>query len=97
MKTLALLVIVVIFASIATAWAGAVRSAALRRKFEALGVIPGRTMDEIIRHVGKPHRRQKLDAAREVLFWRRINFRIALKFTSGVCDSVEYDSGETRN
>ena len=93
MDTLLLLVVVLIFASLATAWASAVRSAGLRRKFEALGVIPGRTMTEIVRHVGEPHRRHKLAAGREVLEWRRINFRVALRFSAGVCDSVEYDAG----
>ena len=93
MNTLLLLVVVVVFASLATAWAGAVRSAALRRKFEALGMIPGRTMPEIIRHVGEPHRRRKLFAGREMLEWRRVNFRVALTFTADVCDAVEYDTG----
>jgi len=93
LNTLLLLVVVVIFASLASAWAAAVRSATLRRKFEALGLIPGRTMQEIVRHVGEPHRRRKLTASREVLEWRRINFRVALVFTAEVCDSVEYDAG----
>jgi hypothetical protein len=92
-KTLLVLVVVVIFASLASAWAGAIRSRTLRRKFEALGVIPGRTMQEIIRFVGEPHRRHKLAPGREMLEWRRINFRVQLAFTAEVCESVEYDAG----
>ena len=94
MSTLVLLVVVVIFATLASAWAAAVRSASLRRKFEALGMIPGRTMQEIIRHVGEPNRRHKVAAGREVLEWRRINFRVALAFTAQVCDAVEYNAGD---
>ena len=93
LNTLLLLVVVVIFASLATAWAGAVRSASLRRKFEALGTIPGRSMQEIVRHVGEPDRRHSLHAGREVLEWRRINFRVTLRFSADACDSVEYDAG----
>lgn len=94
MTTVVLLIVVVLFATIATAWAGAVRSASLRRKFESLGVITGRTMEEILRHVGQPHRRVKLGPGRELLFWRRINFRVALTFDAQRCESVEYDSGD---
>ena len=93
MKTLILLIVVVIFASLASAWAAAVRSRSLRRKFESLGMIPGRTMQEIIRHAGEPNMRHKLAAGREVLEWRRINFYVALTFTAEVCDSVEYNAG----
>ncbi|MBI2772241.1 MAG: hypothetical protein HYX47_21660 [Burkholderiales bacterium] len=93
MKTLLLLAVVVIFASLAAAWAGAIRSRTLRHKFESLGVIPGRTMAEIIKFVGEPHRRSKLAPGREVLEWRRINFHVVLTFTAEVCDKVEYDAG----
>ena len=58
-----------------------------------LGVIPGRTMAEIVRHVGEPHRRHKISAGREILEWRRVNFHVALGFTAEVCDSVDYTSG----
>ena len=93
MKTLLLLAVVVVFASLASAWAGAVRSRTLRRKFESLGVLPGRTMREIIKFVGEPHRRHRVAPGREVLEWRRINFRVQLAFTAEVCESVEYDAG----
>lgn len=90
MGTLATLLLVLVFATLAYAYASAVRSATLRRKFEALGVITGRTMEEIVRHVGEPHRRDKLGAGRDILEWRRINFQVALSFTDGVCDGVDY-------
>lgn len=93
LTTLVLLALAILFATLASAWAGAVRSRALRAKFESLGKIPGRTQAEILRHVGEPHRRHALHAGREVLEWRRINFRVALSFTGGICDGVDYDSG----
>lgn len=95
LTTLVLLALAIIFATLATAWAGAVRSKSLRAKFEALGRIPGRPQAEILRHVGEPHRRYKLADGREVLEWSRINFRVALSFTGGICDGVEYDTGDS--
>ena len=92
MNTLWILLLVVLFASLATAYASAVRSSALRRRFEALGKIPGRPMEEILRHVGEPHRRTKPHSGREILEWRRINFHVVLTFTDGVCDGVDYDT-----
>jgi hypothetical protein len=91
MSTVVVLIAVVVFATLASAWASAVRSASLRKKFEALGKITGRTQEEILRHVGKPpNRREKLHADREVMEWRRINFHVVLTFTGGVCDGVDY-------
>jgi hypothetical protein len=95
LTTLVLLGLAVVFATLATAWAGAVRSRSLRARFEALGKIPGRTEAEILRHVGKPHKRFKLVGGREVLEWRRINFRVALSFSGGVCEGIEYDTGDS--
>jgi hypothetical protein len=93
MTTLITLIAVALFATLATAWASAVRSASLRRKFEALGKITGRTREEILRHVGKPpNYTEKPHAGREIMGWRRINFRIVLAFTDGVCDGVDYEA-----
>lgn len=93
MKTFATFVLIALFASLATAYAGAVRSRKLRRQFESLGQIPGRSMEEIIKHVGKPSAREKIHAGREMLQWRRINFQVILAFTNGICDGVDYESG----
>lgn len=93
MNTLAIFLVVALLASIATAYAGAVRSRKLRRKFEELGQIPGRSVEEIIKHVGPPNVREKIHAGREMLQWRRINFQVILAFTNGVCDGVDYESG----
>lgn len=89
MNTLITLLLVVLFATLASAYAAAVRSASLRRKFEALGRIPGREQQEIIRYVGKPSSKLTLHAGREVLEWRRINFQVILTFTNGICDGVD--------
>ena len=91
MQTFIVFVVVALFATLAAAYAGAVRSSALRRKFEALGKIPGRPQEEILRHVGEPHKRVKLGANREALEWRRINFHVALTFTDGVCDGIAWE------
>jgi len=92
MSTLLALIAVIVFATLASAWAGAVRSASLRRKFEALGQVTGRTREEILRHVGKPpNRTEKPHAGREIMEWRRINFRVVLAFTDGVCDGIDYE------
>ena len=69
MQTFIVFVVVALFATLAAAYAGAVRSSALRRKFEALGKIPGRPQEEILRHVGEPHKRVKLGANRTAKPW----------------------------
>ncbi len=92
MTSLFVLIAVVLFATLATAYAGAVRSASLRRKFEALGQVTGRPLDEVLRHVGKPNSRTPAGHGREVLVWRRINFQVALRVTDGVCDGMEYNA-----
>ena len=91
MTTLAVFILVVLFATGAAAYAGAVRSASLRRKFELLGEITGRPVDEVLRHVGKPNSRVAAGHGRELLVWRRINFQVALRFTGGVCDGIDYN------
>ena len=91
MSTFATLILVVLFATVASAYACAVRSATLRRKFETLGNLPGRPLQEILRHVGKPSHRARLGAGREILEWRRVNFHVALRFTHDVCDGVDDD------
>ncbi|MEO7392200.1 MAG: hypothetical protein ABIU58_08490 [Ramlibacter sp.] len=90
MTELIILAIVALFATFATAYAGVVRSIALRRKFEQLGQVTGRSLEEVLRHVGKPNRREPAGNGRELLFWRRINFQVVLRFTGGMCDGMDY-------
>jgi hypothetical protein len=91
MGELAVLVVVVLFATGASAYAGTVRSVALRHKFEQLGEITGRSLEEVIRHVGNPSRRMPAGHGRELLVWRRMNFQVVLRFTGGVCDGMDYN------
>ncbi len=88
MNTWIVLALVIVFASGAAAYGTAVRSAALRRRFEALGALPGRSLEEILRHAGPPNRRTRLGQGRELLEWRRINYYIGLSFTDDVCTHV---------
>ena len=91
MSDLVILVIVVLFATGASAYAGTVRSVALRHKFEQLGEVTGRSVDEVIRQVGNPNRRMPAGHGRELLMWRRMNFQVILRFTDGVCDGMDYN------
>ena len=64
----------------------AARSVRLQNRFRRLGVVQGRTLDEIVKQVGPPTHHTKLANEREILEWRRVTFHIALSFTRGVCD-----------
>ncbi len=67
----------------------AVKSARLQHRFGRMGVLKGRSLDEIIKFVGQPSHRARLGPHREVLEWRRVGFHIALMSTDNVCDGVE--------
>jgi hypothetical protein len=54
----------------------------LQRKFVKLGVLEGRTKDEIIAAVGPPSEISVDGAGRTILKWRSRYFRIALGFDS---------------
>ena len=94
MKTLATLLLYGLLVSILLAVIYASRSARLRHRFEKLGSLPGRSLDEIVRLAGKPSHRARLAPNREVLEWRRVGFHIALSFTDGACDGVTYVEGQ---
>jgi hypothetical protein len=76
-------------ASILLAVIYTLKSLRLQNRFKRLGVLRGRSVDEILKFAGKPSHRARLDSQREVLEWRRVGFHLALRFTDGVCDGVE--------
>jgi hypothetical protein len=88
MTTWIALGLVILFATGAAAYGTAIRSAALRSRFESLGNLPGRSLEEIVRHAGEPNRRTRLGQGREMLEWRRINYYIGLSFTDDICTHV---------
>ena len=83
------IVLYALAASVLLAFIYTLKSLRLQNKFKRLGVLQGRSVDEILKFVGKPSHRGRLDAHREVLEWRRVGFHIALRFTDGVCDGIE--------
>jgi hypothetical protein len=92
MKTLAALIAYALVASLLVAFILAMRSARLQNRFKRLGTLKGRSLDEVIKFAGKPSHRARMAPDREVLEWRRVGFHIALSFTGGVCDGVDYVS-----
>jgi hypothetical protein len=94
MKTIAIVIAYALVVSILLAVIYAVKSARLQNRFGQLGVLKGRSRDEIVRVAGAPSHRNKLGANRELLEWRRVGFHIALTFTDGVCDGVVHESRE---
>jgi hypothetical protein len=92
MKTILIVIAYALVASVLLAVIYAVKSARLQNRFEKLGVLKGRSLDEIVKTAGKPSHRARLGADRELLEWRRVGFHIALTFTAGVCDGVAYQS-----
>ena len=89
MNTFLTILLYALVASALLAFIYTLKSLRLQNRFKRLGVLPGRSVDEILKFVGKPSHRARLDARREVLEWRRVGFHIALRFTDGVCDGAE--------
>lgn len=89
MNTILTILLYALVASALLAFIYTLKSLRLQNRFKRLGVLPGRSVDEILKSVGKPSYRARLDARREVLEWRRVGFHIALRFTDGVCDGAE--------
>jgi hypothetical protein len=92
MTTFATLVVYALIASILIALVYAVKSVRLQNRFRQLGVLKGRTLQEILKFAGEPSHRARMDAHRELLEWRQVGFHIALTFTDGVCDGVMHVS-----
>jgi hypothetical protein len=90
MMTVAALILYALAATLLVAFILALRSARLQNRFKRLGAVKGRSLDEVIQFAGKPSHRTRMSANREVLEWRRVGFHIALSFTEGVCDGVDY-------
>jgi hypothetical protein len=88
-STIPAILLYLLAASILLAGIYTLKSLRLQNRFKRLGVLQGRSLEEILKFVGKPSHRARLDARREVLEWRRVGFHIALLFTDGVCDGVE--------
>ena len=92
MSTILVALLYLLVASLMLAFILSVRSARLRNRFEKMGRLEGRSLDEVVRLAGKPSHRGRMDAQRELLEWRRISFHVALTFTNGVCDGVAYQT-----
>jgi hypothetical protein len=88
-NTFLAIVLYALAASVLLAFIYALKSLRLQNRFKRLGVLTGRSVDEVVKFAGKPSHRGRLDPRREVLEWRRVGFHIALSFTDGVCDGVE--------
>ena len=89
MKTFAEIILYALAASLLLAIIYAAKSARLQARFRRLGVLKGRSLDEVLKFVGEPNHRARLAPNREVLEWRRVGFHVALMFTDDVCDGVE--------
>ena len=89
MNTVLTIVLYLLAATILLAFIYTLKSLRLQNRFKRLGVLRGRSLDEVVKFAGKPSHRARLDANREVLEWRRVGFHIALLFNDGVCEGVE--------
>ena len=89
MNTVLTIVLYLLAATILLAFIYTLKSLRLQNRFKRLGVLRGRSLDEVVKYAGKPSHRARLDASREVLEWRRVGFHIALLFNDGVCEGVE--------
>ena len=90
MSTLLTTVLYLLAISVMLAVIYALKSLRLRKRFQRLGTLPGRSIAEVLQYVGKPSNHSRLPSGREILEWRRVGFHIALSFSHGVCDGVEH-------
>lgn len=67
---------------------------ALRRRFVALGKLPGRTRKEIEKAVGPAAQETPLPDGRTLLQWRAMGYHIAIAFEkNGRCVGVTHENG----
>lgn len=90
MNTFAAVILYALAASVLMAVIYAARSVRLQNRFLRLGGLKGRHLEEILRVAGKPSHRVRMARNRELLEWRRVGFHIALMFTDGMCEGMEY-------
>ncbi|MDP3619127.1 MAG: hypothetical protein Q8R63_04975 [Ramlibacter sp.] len=95
MTTFAALLAYLVVLSIMIAFICAVRAARLKNRFKRLAPLTGRSLDEILKAVGKPGHRSRTAPNREILEWKRVGFHIALAFTNNVCDGIIQVEGST--
>jgi hypothetical protein len=85
----------IILASLAVPviWAvsSALSSSRTQNKFASMGVLQGKTKDEIIQEVGLPSSFSSIGEGKELLQWQQPGYHIALLFTNGVCDGVSHE------
>jgi hypothetical protein len=93
--TFAALLAYLVVLSVMIAFICAVRSARLKHRFQRLAPLAGRSLDQIVKLVGKPGHRSRTGPNREILEWKRVGFHIALAFTDNVCDGVIQVEGST--
>ena len=90
MNTFLTILLYALVASAMLAFIYTLKSLRLRKRFQHLGTLPGRSIAEVLQLVGQPSNRSRLPSGREILEWRRVGFHIALSFSHGVCDGVEH-------
>lgn len=67
---------------------------ALRKQFEALGSLKGKTREEIVTAVGEPAQVTDLPGFGTLLQWRATGYHIALVFEEdGQCFGVTHENG----
>ena len=64
---------------------------ALAGKFAALGIISGRSKQEIIAAVGQPTSFSAMAENQALLQWQATGYHIALSFTGEVCNGVMHE------
>lgn len=73
---------------------GLVRSGgfAMRKKFLKLGVLSGRTRQQIVRVVGPPNATTQLGDGRTQEQWLKPGYHIILIFNGNICEGVNHEA-----
>ena len=69
-------------------YGGRGRGNMFRRKFAQMGVLRGRTYQQIVAHAGKPFKETIYPNGLKVAVWGGIGYNVVLKFQNEVCQGV---------
>ena len=91
MEFMYVLIFVSLLGSVVWAIASSMSTQGVKRKFSDMGVIAGRTKEDVIACVGSPSSISAVGDGIELLQWQITGYHIALKFTNGICDGVTHE------
>jgi hypothetical protein len=85
-----LIIIIVISVFGSGGWFVTLQGKELRRKFEALGELKGKTKQEIVAAVGPPNAVSSVAEGKTLCQWMKTGFDIGLIFNGEICEGISH-------